>query len=277
MSRENSIASNDRLLTGTEPPVVETVNAEADAPVFFICDHASHRIPSRLDGLGLGPQDIQSHIGWDIGAALLARSLAERHSAPLVLSGYSRLVIDCNRPLESLGSIPPTSAGIAIPGNRNLSAAALADRQDTFFRPYHRAISDLLDRRKRNRVPTVLFSMHSFTPDYPGEERPWHIDFGYNRDRRLAGLLLKESLGSDILVGDNQPYKVEDDSDYSLPNHGERRGLPHVLVEIRQDTLASPEAIAAWADRLNTLFRRLGPAIEHLARESLSLESTVKP
>lgn len=277
MSRENSLPSYDRLLTGAEPPVVETVNAASDTPVFFICDHASHRIPNRLNGLGLGPKDIQSHIGWDIGAAILARSLAETRSAPLVLTGYSRLVIDCNRPLESPGSIPATSAGIAIHGNRNLSAAELADRRDTFFRPYHQAITDLLDRRKRNRVPTVLFSMHSFTPDYPGEERPWHIDFGYNRDRRLAGLLLNESLGSDILVGDNQPYKVEDDSDYSLPNHGERRGIPHVLVEIRQDTLASPEAVAIWADRLNMLFQGLAPAIERLARESLSMEGTVRP
>jgi predicted N-formylglutamate amidohydrolase len=168
--------------------------------------------------------------------------------------------------------IPVFSAGIPVPGNQNLSDAERKNRRDTFFRPYHRTISRLLDRRERNRVPTVLFSMHSFTPDYPGEQRPWHIDFGYNRDRRLAGLLLGESLGPDILVGDNQPYKVEDDSDYSLPTHGEGRGLPHVLVEIRQDTLADAEGVAIWADRFDAMLRRLAPAIEKLAKESLSME-----
>jgi predicted N-formylglutamate amidohydrolase len=272
MSHDNSFGSERDLLTPSEPPVVETVRGGADTAVFFICDHASNRVPARLGDLGLGPQELQSHIGWDIGAAMLARRVAESRSAPLVLSGYSRLVIDCNRPPESPGLIPASSAGIAIPGNRNLTEAERESRWDTFFRPYHRAISDLLDRRKRNRVPTALFSMHSFTPDYPGEERPWHIDFGYNRDRRLAGLLLGESLGADILVGDNLPYKVEDDSDYSLPHHGERRGLPHVLVEIRQDTLASPEGVAIWADRFDAMLKRLAPAIEKLAYDSLSME-----
>jgi predicted N-formylglutamate amidohydrolase len=272
MSHDNPIGSEGDLLSPGEPPVVEVVRGEAETAVFFICDHASNRVPGPLGDLGLSPEQLQSHIGWDIGAAMLARNLAERRSAPLVLSGYSRLVIDCNRPLESPGLIPVFSAGIPVPGNQNLSDAERKNRRDTFFRPYHRTISRLLDRRERNRVPTVLFSMHSFTPDYPGEQRPWHIDFGYNRDRRLAGLLLGESLGPDILVGDNQPYKVEDDSDYSLPTHGEGRGLPHVLVEIRQDTLADAEGVAIWADRFDAMLRRLAPAIEKLAKESLSME-----
>jgi predicted N-formylglutamate amidohydrolase len=277
MSHDNSFGNEGVSLSLGEPPAVETVHAEAETPVFFTCDHASNRIPARLGDLGLAPEQLRSHIGWDIGAAMLARSLAESRSASLVLSGYSRLVIDCNRPLESPGSIPASSAGIAIPGNRDLSTAERESRRNTFFRPYHQAISNLLDRRKRNKVPTVLFSMHSFTPDFPGEERPWHVDFGYNRDRRLARLLLGESMGADILVGDNQPYKVEDDSDYSLPQHGERRGLPHVLIEIRQDTLANSDAVAAWVDRLDTTLRRLAPAIEKLAYDSLSVESTARP
>lgn len=277
MSSKTTSVGDEASLMAAEPPVVEAVNAGSDNVVFFICDHASHRIPERLGDLGLRSEEIRSHIGWDIGAADLARSLAASRAAPLVLSGYSRLVIDCNRPLESPGSIPAASAGIAIRGNQNLSPAVLTARRNTFFRPYHAAISGLLDRRQRDGIPTVLLSMHSFTPDYPGEERPWHVDFGYNRDRRLAGLLLREDLGPGILVGDNQPYKVEDDSDYSLPVHGERRGIPHVLIEIRQDTLTDADGIAAWAERFDKLLRRLTPALERLAMEPLSLESAVKP
>jgi predicted N-formylglutamate amidohydrolase len=277
MSSSTIPVGEGALGTAAEPPVVEAVNADSDDVVLFICDHASHRIPHRLGDLGLRREEILSHIGWDIGIADLARSLAAGRTAPLVLSGYSRLVIDCNRPPESPGLVPTASAGIAIPGNRDLPADEVTTRRNTFFRPYHAAISELLERRQRERVPTVLLSMHSFTPNYPGEERPWHIDFAYNRDRRLAGLLLQQDLGSGILVGDNQPYAVEDDSDYSIPVHGEQRGIPHVLIEVRQDTLADAEGIAGWADRFDKLLRRLHPALERLAMESLPLESAAKP
>jgi predicted N-formylglutamate amidohydrolase len=264
------------LLTPGEPPAFESVNPESDGILLFICDHASKRIPKRLGDLGLTDEEIATHIGWDIGAADLARTLAASRSAALVLSGYSRLVIDCNRPLQSHGSIPSTSAGIEIPGNCNLSPAAAAARQDALFHPYHAAIAALLDRRRSAGIPTLLFSMHSFTPNYPGEQRPWHIDLAYNRDDRLAKLLLDQDWEPTLVVGDNQPYKVEDDSDYSIPVHGERRGLPHVLVEIRQDTLADAAGVAAWAERFDRLLRRLHPSLERLATDSMSSASVVR-
>ncbi|MBK8161233.1 MAG: N-formylglutamate amidohydrolase [Rhodospirillaceae bacterium] len=257
------------LLRADEPPAVEIVNRDSDATLLFVCDHASHRIPHALHDLGLSRVEIEAHIGWDIGAAQLARSLASAFAAPLVLTGYSRLVIDCNRPLVSDGSIPRTSAGIAIAANTELSAAAQKQRQDAFFHPYHDAISELLDSRAARDVPTALFAIHSFTPDYPGEERPWHVDFAYHRDRRLAGLLLDNIDVPGLVVGDNLPYAVEDDSDQTIPQHGERRGLPHVLVEIRQDTLATPTAIGTWSERLIALIDRLKPEIDRLAKESL--------
>lgn len=254
------------LLAADEPPAVEIVNGDSDAPFLFVCDHASNRVPRSLGSLELLPTTLATHIGWDIGAADLARKLAASFAAPLILAGYSRLVIDCNRPLTSDGSIPSMSAGIEIAGNRQLAPEARRQRQETLFHPYHRAIVDLLDRRRLRQVPTALFAMHSFTPDYPGETRPWHVDFAYNRDRRLAGLLLDAIDIPGIIVGDNLPYAVNDESDYSIPVHGEQRGLPHVLVEIRQDTLSDPAGIALWADRLYALLSRLRPAIERLAQ-----------
>ena len=257
------------LLAPDEPGPCETVQGSGDAPLVFLCDHASHRIPRGLAGLGLPRATLASHIGWDIGAAELARKLAAIFAAPLVLTSYSRLVIDCNRPLTSAGSVPVSSAGVAIAANQNLSAAMRRARQDALFHSYHRTITNLLDKRKTRRQPTAILSIHSFTPDFPGEARPWHIDFAYNRDRRLAGLLLDRFDLPGIKVGDNLPYRVEDDSDYSIPCHGERRGLPHVLIEIRQDTLATPAAIDLWAERLANLCRRLMPEIARLATASL--------
>jgi predicted N-formylglutamate amidohydrolase len=254
------------LLNADEPPAVEIVNGESDSLFVFVCDHASHRIPRRLGALGLAEDVRRTHIGWDIGAADLARQLAAAFQAPLFLSGYSRLVIDCNRPLTSDGSIPATSAGIDIAANRHLTTAEKRQRQDVLFHPYQLAIAAHLDRRAARGVPTALFAIHSFTPDYPGEKRPWHVDFGYQRDRRLAGLLIDGLQEPGILVGDNLPYAVEDESDYAIPVHGEQRGLPHVLVEIRQDMLGNAAGIARWADRLTELFHRLRPAIFALAQ-----------
>ncbi|MDY0884971.1 N-formylglutamate amidohydrolase [Dongia soli] len=276
MSDSTPYVVAQELLTPGDPPVFEEANVESRDFVFFICDHASRRIPQRLGTLGLTEEEIGTHIGWDIGAADLARMLASSRDASLVLSGYSRLVIDCNRPLESPGSIPDESAGIAIPGNIALSAADMAARRDVLFRPYHAAIAALLDRRRHAGIPTLLFSMHSFTPNYPGQQRPWHMDLAYNRDSRLAKLLLEQDWGRALVVGDNVPYKVEDDSDYSIPIHGERRGLPHVLVEIRQDTLADAAGIASWAERFDHLLRRLRPSLERLATDSLSSANVVK-
>lgn len=265
-SARAEISPSAPLLDKGGPPAVELVNPESEATCFLICDHASKHLPQQLGDLGLAKAERESHIGWDIGAADLARRLSSALDAPLVLSGYSRLVIDCNRPLTSLGSIPAASAGIPIPRNRNLNALQIAQRQDALFHPYHEAIAGLLDRRRQRRQPTALFSIHSFTPDFPGQVRPWHIDFAYNRDRRLAGLLLNSfTREHDLTVGNNLPYNVDDESDHSIPVHGERRGLPHVLIEIRQDTLARPDLVDRWAERLTSHLSRLMPELVRLA------------
>lgn len=256
------------FLAPDEPAAYELANAASGSPLVFLCDHASNRIPRGLADLGLTRAVLDMHIGWDIGAAGLARKLAHNFAAPLVSTGYSRLVIDCNRPLDVAGSVPEISAGIAVPGNRHLSSTDLRARQDALFHPYHRAITDLLDRRMARRQPTAILSIHSFTPDYPGEVRPWHIDFASRNDRRLAELFLARAAIPGVVVGDNLPYAV-DETDHTVPFHAEARGLPHVLIEVRQDTLATETGIALWADRLTDLLRRLMPDIDRLAKDSL--------
>ncbi len=242
------------LLETNEPPAVEIINASGGGSVVLVCDHASNRVPERLAHLGLDANQLADHIGWDSGAADVARGLSERLDAPLVVSGYSRLVIDCNRAPSSAESIPEQSGGVPVPGNAGLSPEQRRIRIEALFRPYHTAIGQLLDGRIRR--PTVLLSIHSFTPVLNNRPRPWHIGISAGHDRRLATLMLAALRQSeDLIVGDNEPYPIEDDIDYTIPVHGEARRLPGVMIEIRQDGIRTAADAAAWADRLAQVYR----------------------
>ena len=263
MSRRTAMLDGKRPgLLDSDEAAVEVVNPGGQGMAVLTCDHASNRFPRRLGQLGLDPTAVASHIAWDPGAAWVARRLARLLDAPLVLSGFSRLVVDCNRPIESPAAMPVMSAEIGIPGNRELGAAERAARRAALFDPYHAAISTVLDERRRAGRPAALLAIHSFTADYPGETRPWTIGVSCNRDRRLAGLLL-DALAEEpaLVVGDNRPYSVDDESDYTIPVHGEKRGIPHALIEIRQDGLATEAEAAIWADRLARAFRRSEPML----------------
>lgn len=253
------------LLDPDEPPAFAIVNAEGVGSAVLICDHASKRIPRRLGTLGLAPEQLADHIGWDPGAAEVAQRLSAHLDAPLATSGYSRLVIDCNRPLDNPASIAEQSAGVPVPGNLGLTAQARAARVECLFRPYHEAIHRLLDARA-NR-PSLLLSLHSFTPVLNGEQRPWPVGVSHWRDRRFAALLSK-ALGHrvDGIVGHNQPYPIEEAIDYSVPVHGEGRGLNAVMIEIRNDGLRTTAQIDAWAERLAEAYREIETEALNLGR-----------
>jgi len=245
----DTAAKAEALLGPDESPPVETINPDGRGSAVLVCDHASNRVPERLDTLGLEPDLLADHIGWDPGAADVARRLAVHLDSPLVLSGYSRLVIDCNRPLGHAESIAERSAGVSIPGNLGLSPLERSIRIDTLFRPYHDAIAGLLDRRSHR--PTLLISIHSFTPVLNGQLRPWHIGISHWRDPRLAVLLLEALRRTgDFTMGDNEPYPIDNNIDYTIPRHGGSRGLPSVMIEIRQDQLRTSGGAIAWAGRL---------------------------
>ena len=244
------------LLAPDEPPAFEVVNAGGHSNAVLVCDHASNRIPQRLANLGLDAAQLALHIAWDPGAAEVARLLSAQLDAPLILSGYSRLVIDCNRPLHNAESIAAQSAGISVPGNHELSLAQRQNRISTLFQPYHDAIERILAVRVQR--PNLLLSIHSFTPVWQGQPRPWHIGVSFWHERRLAALL-HDALASDgeIRVGDNQPYPIEDDIDYTIPAHSEAHAIPSVMIEIRQDGIATAAGVAAWAARLAQAYRSI--------------------
>jgi len=164
--REPEFAPEPAWLAADEPGAFEIVNADGASSAVLVCDHASNRLPRRLGTLGLSAAQLADHIAWDPGAAAVARRLSVLLDAPLVLSGYSRLVIDCNRPLGNPESMPAETGGVAVPGNRMLTAAERASRIHALFTPYHRAIAGVLDRRAGR--PSLLLSIHSFTPVLAG-------------------------------------------------------------------------------------------------------------
>lgn len=250
------------MLSAHEPGPFEIVHAAGRSRVLICCDHASRRIPSALGSLGVSEADRATHIGWDIGAAEVARRLSSLLDATLVLSGYSRLVVDCNRPPQVPSAIPTLSGGVRIPGNEGLDDAARALRVETFHRPYHAAISAALEARLAAGHAPVLLSIHSFTPALHGEQRPWPIALLYGRDGRLAHRF-RDALRRDatLLVGDNEPYRVSDDSDFTVPVHGERRGILHTAFEIRQDGVERDDDAHRWAERIAALFHELEPTL----------------
>jgi predicted N-formylglutamate amidohydrolase len=225
--------------------------------LFLTADHAGKLMPRRLGDLGVSAAELQRHIAWDIGIAATSRRLAHKLDAFLILQTYSRLAIDCNRSPEVPSSLCVLSERTEIPGNRDLSAAQRQLRIAEIFDPYHARIVAELDRRRAEGRPTVLIAMHSFTPVFKGVARPWHIGVLYNRDPRFAHILrdLLKAEG-DLTVGDNEPYFISDESDYGIPIHGERRGIPHVELEIRQDLIIDEAGQEAWAERLARLLPR---------------------
>jgi predicted N-formylglutamate amidohydrolase len=240
------------LLQPGEPPAFTVENPGGGFPCLLLCEHASNRLPRVLGDLGLPPGEIDRHIGWDIGALVVARRLSRLLDAVLLATGYSRLVIDCNRPLEAASSIPERSEDTVIPGNLGLSPAEREARRDALFWPFHAAVSAHLDAHVERRC---VIGVHSFTPRYRGVDRPWEAGFLYAGAQRLAAPFLEGLRAQGFTVGDNEPYRIDPAEDYTVPVHGEARGLPALLIEIRQDLIATGADAEAWADRLAPLVR----------------------
>ena len=258
----NHTGDTSLLLGPADVPPVREYNESGRSPFLLTCDHYGRLIPDVLGDLGLPASELERHIAWDIGIAGVAEALSNELDAHLIAQRYSRLVIDCNRPHDAPSSIPVMSEATAIPGNEGLAPDAAAARCRQIFDPYHRRVTEAIDARLREGLPTVLVALHSFTPVYAGVSRPWHIGTLYHRDTRLPPLLLKLLRAeTDLVVGDNEPYAVSDETDYGIPVHGEARGLMNTGIEIRQDLIADPAGQQQWADRLARIFGEIETAM----------------
>ncbi len=236
------------LLAADEPPAAEVRNPGSASPLLLVSDHAGRSVPRRLGDLGVAAAEMDRHIAYDIGIAPVGVTLGERLGATLIAQRYSRLVIDCNRAPGHPTSIPPVSDGTVVPGNVDLSAGDAAARVREVFDPYHAAIAAELDRR--GAAPCAVIALHSFTPVFGGVSRPWEAGVLYDRDPGFSlavGRLLREA---GLAVGDNEPYRLEESWDYTVPVHALRRGLPYLELEIRQDLIGDADGQRRWADLL---------------------------
>jgi predicted N-formylglutamate amidohydrolase len=250
------------LLSEDEAPPCEMTGHGGPAPFVIGCDHAGRAIPRSLGTLGLSPQELASHVAWDIGAGEVARQLAAALGAVAFCQRYSRLVVDCNRPLDAPDSIVTRSERVVISGNEGIGRDEAEARARAVFHPYHEQIRSELDRRKAAGRPSLFIAVHSFTPVFLDIPRPWHAGVLYNRDARLAERLLEllEREG-DLVVGRNEPYAASELTDYSLVTHAERRDIPCVELELRQDLIADADGQRAWAMRLARLLPEAARAL----------------
>jgi len=244
------------LLGARDPAPVSITNPQGGSAFLLVCDHAGLRVPARLGDLGVGVADWERHIAWDIGASGVCAALAPLLDAVCIEQVYSRLVIDCNRRPGHPTSIAPVSDGTRVPRNQSLGDAERMARVAEIFRPYHDAIAAEIDRRAAAGRATVLIAMHSFTPVMGGMARPWQAAVLHNRDPRLGQALAAELRMAGFHVGDNEPYALSDESDYTVPVHAEQRGLPYVELEIRQDLVADRAGQRWWAQLLASALPR---------------------
>ena len=229
---------------------VEIVEGDLTNGLFILCDHASNIVPNEYDSLGVSENELALHIGYDIGAAEVTRGLASRLKVPAILSNFSRLLIDPNRGEDDLTLIMQISDGVVIPKNINISAAESENRIQNYYRPYHATIASMIQQFRNMDIIPVLLSIHSFTPYWRGQERPWHAGVLWDSDPRLAvPLINKLAEIENLVIGDNQPYSGALKHD-TLYRHGTTNGLAHALLEIRQDLISEQSGVKIWVDRL---------------------------
>lgn len=243
------IPSPVHLVTSSFEPV-ETIAGDAASGLLLLCDHASNALPAEYGSLGLPQGELGRHIGYDIGAARVTRALAARFGAPAVMTRYSRLLIDPNRGADDPTLVMRLSDGALVPGNARADAAEIARRIERFHRPYHAAIDAALDRTLAQGIVPLVFSVHSFTPVWRGVQRPWHVTVLWDKDPRVAQPLIAHFRRDPaLIVGDNEPYDgcLEGDTLYQ---HATMRGLPHALIELRQDLVGSEAGALGWAARV---------------------------
>lgn len=225
------------------------LNENSSSPVFLIADHASRDIPAKYDDLGIDdPSLLRRHVAWDIGIEDVTKRMADKMDCAAAFSKFSRLLIDANRYPDDPSSIPYISDGVTVPDNQAVSDADRADRIKTYFDPYHTKITEILAAKLAIHAAPLVISMHSFTPIMSDFERPWHVGVLWDKDGRIA-LPMLDALQKNptLVVGDNEPYSAREPLGYTMNEHGTLRGIPHVVVEIRQDLIDTHHGAEKWA------------------------------
>jgi len=244
----NTTSNQPLVESGFEP--LERIHGDPARGLLILGDHANLLLPEEYGRLGLPEAEFSRHIASDIGTRALIYALSERLRVPALMTRFSRLLIDPNRGEDDPTLIMQISDRALVPGNARIDRREREKRLNLYYRPYHAAITEQLDRMIASGTVPVIFSVHSFTNVWRGAQRPWHAGILWDRDPRLAVPVI-EGLRRDehLVVGDNEPYKGSLRGD-TMYRHGTRRGLAHALVEVRQDLIQNDDGVEEWADRL---------------------------
>ncbi|RIK84509.1 MAG: N-formylglutamate amidohydrolase [Hyphomicrobiales bacterium] len=229
----------------------EVVEGDRSRGLVLVADHAGRALPDEYGDLGLPAAEFERHIAYDIGVEALTRALAAALGAPAVMARFSRLLIDANRGEDDPTLIRQLYDGTIIPANYPLGAQERERRLERYWRPYHDALGAVVASvAATSGAAPFLLSLHSFTPTMQGRARPWHVGILWDADDRAPRPLL-DMLSADpaLVVGDNEPYDGALRGD-TMFRHAIVNGYAHALVEIRQDLIATPEGVEAWARRL---------------------------
>lgn len=239
-----------RLLQAGEPAPYRIENPKGSAPVLLVCDHASNRVPKALDNVGLSKAELAKHIAWDPGTEHIGQYMSEKLDATAFFATYSRIVVDVNRGERSPECMREVSDHIVVPGNQKLSPAEKRQRLDEIFWPYHRALSAQIKSFLKKGIVPLIVSLHSFTPEMDGFKRPWHIGVLWNKEETIAKRVVEalRAQNPDIIVGENEPYTLKQGnlSKNTIKTHAEDTGLPYVIVEFRQDLVATKRDALKW-------------------------------
>ncbi|QNQ63475.1 N-formylglutamate amidohydrolase [Brucella sp. 6810] len=249
--------ANEREDRAASCEPVFVINEGGESPYLLICEHASNHMPESFAGLGLDAETRKTHIAWDPGAVEVARELSKALDAPLVEAGLSRLLIDCNRPLDAPDLIPEISETTLVPGNHGLNTAERMARIDLSHRPFHRRIEEVIAMRTARGQPSWIVTIHSFTPVYRGVSRPWQIGIIHDEDDRIARPLiaaLRQDTG--LHIGVNEPYSPADRVYYTLERHARPRNAPCVMIEIRNDEITDAGTQTAWGRKLTAILKK---------------------
>ena len=299
MTGENS----NVLMAADEGAVVDTINANGDAALVLVCEHASSYIPFSLGDLGLSEDARYSHIAWDIGAYDLATALSRMLDAPLVASRVSRLVYDCNRPLADSSATPAVSERYDVPGNCSLSTQQRQQRYDEVYLPFERMLaqqiatqSDKLSadtqiskspRFKKSletRLETrpvansaasswqlpVLVTVHSFTPIYHGQTRDVEIGLLHDEESQFAIRMQEAVADLEIEAGQQQgnsqaPFPALLKVELNKP-YSASDGVMHTLV-----THARPSNLSQVMIEVNNKLLRDADGVREVAKQLASM------
>jgi predicted N-formylglutamate amidohydrolase len=233
----------------------DLINPDGRSPLVLTCEHASCEVPEEYQGLGINSEEIRRHIGWDIGARAVVEALAQTLDAPAVCSGYSRLLIDCNRDLSDHDLIVPESDGTTVPFNQDLPVEECHKRIVRFYQPYHEAIDRLINTRESENL--TLLSIHSFTPVLGKSERKFDLGILFDRYEDLAQEVGQRLSYNGSKVRYNEPYSGYDGLIFSARTHGERNGIVYLEIEINNSLIVDAKRATHVGQTLGAVFQEM--------------------